>query len=286
MIVRPRTDANGRLVFWPAFPPDRFLGQLDDAFQQRMADARAALALNDCAFYHTFEHPNGDIIPGPWDLRGREPTYLGGITVEGKRVLELGPASGYLTFYMERHGANVVGLDAGFTTEIDLMPVMGWDMYAAKTTHMHMIGSYQNSWWYMHRALSSRAKVVYSDIYAFPGDMGDFDITLAGSILLHLRDPFKALSEAAARTRSTLVVTELLNPAAADEDRGVMVFDPVGGEHPTNWWALSPGAVTRMVRRLGFPSTRLTYHPQRHHFGHDMSKPAVDAPMFTVVGER
>ena len=65
--------------------------------------------------------------PGAWDLRGHEAAYLGGVDVAGKRVLELGPATGYLTFYMERMGAEVVSFEAGFDVPIDTMPVKGVD---------------------------------------------------------------------------------------------------------------------------------------------------------------
>ena len=61
------------------------------------------------------------MLPGAWDLRGHEPAYLGGVDVAGKRVLELGPATGYLTFYMERMGAEVVSFEAGFDVSIDLL---------------------------------------------------------------------------------------------------------------------------------------------------------------------
>jgi O-methyltransferase len=250
-----------------------------------MADSRSLLELGDCDFYHTFEHRNG-LLRGAWDLRTHEPEYLGFVPLGGRRVLELGPSSGYLTFFMERCGASVVGFDAGFTAEIDLLPVSGWDMYAARTTHMHMIGRYQNSWWFMQRELASRAKMVYGNIYGLPGDLGTFDVAFFGNILLHLRDPFAAISEAARVTRSTLVVSETLTAAAAGEDRGLMIFDPVGGEHPTNWWSLSPGAVVTMLKRVGFSRTALTYHSQKHHVGHDLSRPAIDVPMFTVVAER
>ena len=280
------TDREGHRVFWPALPPDRFEGQLSDSFQRRMADTRRTLTPSDCNFYHTFVLQNGDTIPGAWDLRGREEAYLGGVDLRGKRVLELGPSSGYLTFWMEKQGAEVVGLDAGFTTVIDLLPVDNWDMVRAKTTHMHSIGAYQNAWWYMHRELDSKAKIVYADIYRPPGDLGEFDVATFGNILLHLRDPFLALAEAATRTRSTIIVSQTLDEAARDENQSVMLFDPIGGEYPTNWWALSPGAVLRMVRRLGFTRTRLTHYSQKHHVGHDMSQPAAEVPMFTVVGER
>lgn len=280
------TDREGHRVFWPAFPPDGFLGQLDSSFQERMSASRNAITRADCNFYHTFVLPNGEIIPGAWDLRGREDAYLGNVPLTGKRVLELGPSSGYLTFYMESKGAEVVGFDAGFTTVIDLLPVKNWDMYLAKTTHMHMISTYQNAWWYMHRLLGSRAKMVYGNIYDLPGDIGNFDVAFFGNILLHLQDPFEALRQAANRTTSTIIISETLNDTAPDVDRPVMLFDPVGGDHPTNWWTLSPGAVLRMVDRLGFSQTRMTYHSQRHHVGHDLSKSAADVRMFTIVGER
>lgn len=280
------TDKEGKRVSWPAFPPDDWLGQLEDSFQARMAAAREAITADDCRFYHTFGLPDGEVVPGAWDLRGGEDAYLGGVALADKRVIEFGPSSGYLTFYMEGRGAEVVGFDAGFTAVIDLLPIQGWDMYVSKTTHMHMISRFQNTWWLMHRKLASRAKMVYGNIYSLPGDIGTFDVATFGNILLHLRDPFGALVQAAARTRSTLIVSESLNSAASDSDRPVMLFDPVGGENPTNWWTLSPGAVMRMVERLGFTRTRLTYHSQKHHVGHDLSVSAADIAMFTVVGER
>jgi SAM-dependent methyltransferase len=279
-------DREGKRTFWPALPPVRFLGQLDPAFQQRMADSRSLIQLDDCDFYHTFERANGELIRGAWDLRTREREYLGHVPVDGRRVLELGPSSGYMTFDMEQRGADVVGLDAGFTSGIDLLPVRGWDMYEAKTTHLHMIGRYQNAWWFMHREVASRAKMLYADIYRLPGDIGAFDVAFFGNILLHLRDPFAAIAEAARVTRSTVVVSETLTQEATDEVRPVMIFDPVGGEHPTNWWSLSPGAVMTMLKRVGFSRTVLTYHSQKHQLAHDLTRPAVDVPMFTVVGEK
>ncbi len=78
-------------------------------------------------WYHSVELPDGRVLPGAWDLRGHESVYLGGVDVAGKRVLELGPATGYLTFYMERMGAEVVSFEAGFDVSIDLLPVKGVD---------------------------------------------------------------------------------------------------------------------------------------------------------------
>ena len=84
----------GRILSWPTFPPEHYLGQLESEFQERLQNERACLGRADCRFYHCMELPNGDVVTGPWDLRGREAGYLGDVEFDGARVLELGPASG------------------------------------------------------------------------------------------------------------------------------------------------------------------------------------------------
>ena len=72
---------------------------------------RAVTSLQDCYFYHSMEIPGWGEVRGEWDLRGGEAAYLGNVDLKDKRVLELGAASGFLSFYMERQGADVVGYD-------------------------------------------------------------------------------------------------------------------------------------------------------------------------------
>ena len=66
----------------------------------------------DCYFYHTMELPGHGVIEGrDWDLRGRVDEYLGNVAFAGKRVLEIGPASGFLTFEMEKRGGEVISVE-------------------------------------------------------------------------------------------------------------------------------------------------------------------------------
>src|SRR5262245_1102536 len=199
----------GRMLSWPTFPPPGYLGQLEPEFQNRLCTERAHLERADCLFYHCMELPNGEVVTGPWDLRDREAVYLGNVAFDGARVLELGPASGALTYYMERQGADVVAFDAGYDVGIDLHPhPLNGDVRKLRLDHARLVGDVQNSWWYLHREYASRAAAVYGSIYALPGDLGDFDISVLSAILLHLRDPIAALEQAARRTRRTIVVTE------------------------------------------------------------------------------
>ena len=285
-------DANGpppapRRPELPAYPPPGYLGQLDPAFQARLAERRAGADLSDFVWYHTFELLDGTVVPGAWDLRGSEADYLGGVDLVGKRVLELGPATGYLTFAMERMGAEVVAFDVGFDVSVDVLPFFGVEDPDERSKVMQTtIDRNQDAWWSMHRAYGSSAKFVQGNIYAMPADLGTFDVTVVGAILLHLREPWGALREAARRTTGCLVVTEPLQDDEAPPETNIMRFSPSADHHFTNWWSIYPGAVMSMLRRLGFADTVTTFHTQRHHLAHDMAADAIGQKMYTVVGRR
>jgi SAM-dependent methyltransferase len=283
-VVTPsRSDAR---VPWPQYPPSGYLGQLSPAFQEKMAMERADLQRSDCDFYHTSTFSDGTIIEGAWDLRGREDSYLGSLALHGRRVLELGPASGHLTDYMEHQGAEVVCLDTGFDVSNDLLPYDGIDVSGPTMKYMVNIGQVQNAWWYLHRDRGSAAKVVYGSIYDMPRDIGTFDVATFGAILLHLRNPFDALEQAARRTTEAIVVTDVIDPAIVAGSDAIR-FHPTGSKEVSQvWWSFSPRSIEVMLDTLGFHSLQTTFHTQLHHWGHDMSQPAQEVPMFTVVGRK
>src|SRR5262249_7054365 len=76
----------------------------------------------DCYFYHTMEIPGHGLVEGEWDLRAAADAYLGGVDFRGRRVLEIGTASGFLCFTMERRGAEVVAFDLSPEHAPDLIP--------------------------------------------------------------------------------------------------------------------------------------------------------------------
>jgi SAM-dependent methyltransferase len=270
---------------FPSYPPAKYLGQLDPAYQSVMAARRAEATFDDCIWYHSFDMPDGRVVDGAWDLRGGEADYLGHVDLSGKRVLELGPAAGYLSFYMEKQGADVVAFDAGLDVSVDLLPVEGRDLPDEKMKLMtETIDRNQNAWWYMHRAYKSSAKFVQGNIYDMPADLGTFDVSLVGAILLHLREPWGALLEAARRTTECMIVTEPLQDREADPSSNIMRFSPSAREHISNWWNIYPGAVVKMLERLGFGDVTVTFHDQTHHLAHDMEAPAIRQSMYTIVG--
>jgi SAM-dependent methyltransferase len=239
--------------------------------------------VNDCYFYHTMDVPGVGHVTGEWDLRGGVREYLGGVSFRGKRVLEIGTASGFLSFFMEREGAEVVGFD--------LSPAQAWDVVPfARTDHARFaaerrahIRRLNNGYWLCHRAHGSRARMVYGSVYAVPEAIGPVDVATFGSVLLHVRDPFLALQNALRLTRETVVVTEPLWRRLALLGRlgpPSLAFRPDArtGLPRETWWTLTPDAVRAFIAVLGFEDAEVRYHVQR----------AGGRPqrMFTVVGRR
>jgi hypothetical protein len=155
-------------------------------------------------------------VGGEWDLRGAEESYLGGVSFQGKRVLELGTASGYLCRYMEDKGADVISFDLPAERSWDLVPFAEVDLASLEGGMKNHIERLKNGWWFAHRLFGNRARAVYGNIYEIPKEIGPVDIATFGAILLHLRDPFQALHSALRLTRETVIVTEVHPDQSAD----------------------------------------------------------------------
>ncbi len=269
-----------------AHRPPRYLGQLAPDFQAALTVHHAAVTPADCDFYHTIETADGTVYPGAWDLRDHEAAYLGHQPLDGRSVLEFGPASGWLSAYIARHAASLTVFDLPVGGTPDMVPMAGVDMAEQARNSAVSASRLRNSWWYAKRCLGFEARAVYADIYQPPADIGQFDVTIFAAVLLHLRSPFQALQEAAQVTTEAIVVTDVfsapsLAPLATLQQMvpSLTVFNPspppVGLTH---WWALSPDIVQHMLRVLGFTEQTVTQHSPPH-----MSPPP---PMFTVVGRR
>ncbi len=252
------------------------------------ADPLEHVSADECYFYHTMEIPGHGLVKGEWDLRGRESDYLGGIALGGKRVLEIGPASGCLSFFMERMGAEVAVYDLSEREQWDLVPYAGVDQGGCIEERKQHIRRLNNGFWFARKAFGSKARVMYGSVYDVPETIGSFDICTFGSVLLHLRDPFLALQRVTAHARETVIVTDLLPPfpmrmaSAAGRLVGMesIHFLPRARKGaPTDaWWLLSPGVVAEFLRILGFPNIRITRHQQAYG-GRSLK-------LFTVVARR
>ena len=235
--------------------------------------------LEDCRFYHSMTLAEGE-MHGEWDLRGNPQGYLGGVNFQGRSVLEVGPASGFLTFHMEAQGAEVTCLEPPMSHLWDIVPFEGFDTDSWRREFTTSIEMVRNSFWYAHHQKKSRARMVEADPYALTEALGSFDASLLASILLHCRRPFDMLQSVAARTRRTVIVTEQYNPALGND--ALCGLLPHRGAEPQvhTWWQFTPQFFISALGLLGFTQVQLNFHVQR--------QPASqrDVHMFTVVCER
>lgn len=272
--------------------------------------------ISDCAFYHAMDLPGHGFVEGPWDLRPATAEYLGNVDFAGKRVLELGTTDGYLSFYMEQRGATVVSHDLSENDPWDIVPfarlratgVAGespngrvdappgkgpsWltDSTADQKATMRRLN---NAYWFAHRAFNSNARLVHSDVYSVPREIGPVDLAVFGAILLHTSNPFLALARNLDLTRQTAVVTEALGFLHLPKPlrtirrllphqlrRPIMRFFPDwrAGTGEDGWWRLTPEVVQAFLGVLGFEKSEVTTHFQLYK--------GAKKRLFTVVAHR
>jgi tRNA (mo5U34)-methyltransferase len=142
-------------------------------------------------WYHTLELPGRAPTPGWFDLRdqvGRLPWP----EVHGRRCLDIATYDGFYAFELERRGAASV-------TATDIPDHADWDWPAS----LRALGAEQlaaiagekgRGFEFAREALGSRVERVMINVYDLsPAAVGVFDVVVCGSLLVHLRDPVRAL---------------------------------------------------------------------------------------------
>jgi 2-polyprenyl-3-methyl-5-hydroxy-6-metoxy-1,4-benzoquinol methylase len=80
-------------------------------------------SITDCRFYHAMDLPQIGFVQGGWDLRGRFDDYIGGVRLKDRSVLDVGAASGFLSFEAEQRGARSV---TSFNAASSCNATRGW----------------------------------------------------------------------------------------------------------------------------------------------------------------
>ena len=262
------------------------------------------ISLEDCMFYHVIDIPGlSEPTKGDWDLRKGIDEYLGHLDFKNKTVLELGPASGYITFHMETLGGKVTCIDLSTEKDSwDIVPDCHHNWNIKGRNHMNNLKKVQNAFWYTHKALNSKAKVIYSHINNLPVNIGIYDVSLMSLVLLHLQNPFKAIQNMLRHTKEKAIVVEFVNRTGVLSIKTkknfknllrnlkqlisprlpIIEFYPKlnGNKHSEidTWWKISPEYFVNIASILGFETSSINYHVQYHN-GHPLD-------MFTVVCER
>ncbi len=246
------------------------------------ASPRTGTSAADCNFYHAMDIPGYGVTTGAqWDLRGNTADYLGGVDLDGKRVLEIGPASGYLTFWMEAHGAEVVSVELPPGQPSDVVPDAAVDLAAFVDESQAQMDRTRNGYWFTHERIGSKARVHYGDVYDLPDALGHFDYAVIAAVLLHVRDPLRVV-EQCARLAQNLIITDVHHEDMPDDKAYMEWFSTKQHPAPHVWFKFSPYVFVRFAEVLGFDGSTVTFHEQQY---------VADGPprpglMFTVVSTR
>jgi 2-polyprenyl-3-methyl-5-hydroxy-6-metoxy-1,4-benzoquinol methylase len=217
--------------------------------------------LEDCFFYHAMDLPGFGLVRAHWDLRGRLDDYVAGVEVAGKSVLDIGTATGFLSFEAEKRGATrVLSFDMSDVRQQTFLPFEDKLYYREPERWAEVYGAeieqWKNAYWLCHRLLNSKAEVYYGNIYDLPKELGQFDIAIVGSVVEHLSDQITALGSIARLTKETIV---LVSPLLQTEER-IARFEGLASnpEADFTWWTYSLGVYRELFAMLGFRIAKVT----------------------------
>ncbi len=222
-------------------------------------------------WYHTIELRDGLVTPGFYDHRSSLSAFQFPTDMGGRSVLDIGSATGFFAFELERRGAEVVSVEVPSLADLDRFPGQTVDQTVRKieamlasdgepsardlTAEQCYFNLLEGPFQFCHRLLGSKVKRCYATAYGLSPESlgsGGFDLVYMGDILLHTLHPLEALASAGRLCRGTLVLSQFI--PEMNDDRPAMLY--VGGDDPeadeVSWWWPNRACLTEMLKKLGF----------------------------------
>lgn len=216
-------------------------------------------------WYHTMELAPGVVTPGWFDLRGVV-DRLPWPDVSGKRCLDIGTYDGFIAFELERRGAAEV-------VAIDIPDHNDWDwpsaVRATGGANLAKLAGPEKGRGFRiaAEALGSQVEKRSLTVYELaPAVIGTFDVVVMGSLLLHLRDPLRALEAVRSVCIGQFMSSEEIDLPLTVLHRRRPVARLNGIGELCQWWIPNAAGHRRMVTSAGFRIVR-TVKPYVEPFG-------------------
>ena len=256
-----------------------------------------------CRFYHVQEIPGiNKPTLGLFDLRKNINQLLGNCKFKNKKVLELGPASGYITFYLESLGAKMTCIDLSIKKDKwDTVPHANKNWKRKQIQGSKELSKVRNAFWFAHKQHKSKAKLIETHINDLPKSTPMQDYGLVATVLLHIQNPFLALQMMSSKVKEKMIISDFIDDMGTVSSKGKIKLSNVSKSISSNyfnnntltkflprnddvnlnydtWWKLSPLTIVEMMKVLGFEKEKYQEHIQYCN-----NKP-ID--MYTIVFKR
>jgi tRNA (mo5U34)-methyltransferase len=218
-------------------------------------DVAAAVAESPF-WYHTINVAPGVSTPGWFDLRPIA-DELPWPEIEGKRCLDIGTADGFLAFEMEKRGAaEVLAIDVA-DHELWDHPLRARERGPAYLRHI--AGPKKGVGFEIARELlDSSVTLKQLSIYDLdPDEVGEFDVIVCGVLLLHLRDPLRALEAVRGVCRGQFMSTNQVGLRTSLLHRKTPLAR-LNGLTQGQWWIPNRAGHRQMLLAAGFDIDRET----------------------------
>jgi tRNA (mo5U34)-methyltransferase len=242
------------------------------AFAEDVA-ARGLGDVRELEWYHTVDLGDGLVTPGMYDLREVLADYPFPERMDGLSVLDVGAATGFFSFDLERRGARVVAVELPSLAALDRFPnetledtlrMMSAMRYGAAfevppDPRAHAARLYRallfDPFAFCAARLGSNVERRFLTVYDIAPETvgsGAFDLVFVGDVLLHTLHPMKALASIASVCAGELVIVQKLAGTPADPPALAYVGgdDPHGGR--ISWWLPNFQCLRGYLRKLGF----------------------------------
>lgn len=207
--------------------------------------------VDELLWYHSIDVAPGVATRGWWDLRHALPV-LPFPDLRGKRCLDIGTWDGFYAYEMERRGAaEVVAIDLADLTSLDYPPEVAFD--AAFDPGHADVQQRSAGFRLLHDLLDSKVEWRGCSVYdVADAGLGTFDFVVLGSLLVHLRDPVRALDAIRRVTDGQFLCADFIHAPAQVVSFGRPMFELRGTGSDFQWWMASDRGLRQLLHVGGF----------------------------------